>query len=186
MKKYYFSSDYHMGHARVLIYDKRPFKTIEEHDVMILRNYNNTVTPEDDFYYLGDFCMMNTKKAEGYLSQMMGNKFFIKGNHDKRDMIKLYERYGTYLGEQKKITVHGQDIVLNHFAMRTWDKSHHGAYHLYGHSHGNIEHEPWGKSMDVCVILNDYFPFEFDDIDRILSKRDVKLLGDHHTARTTP
>jgi calcineurin-like phosphoesterase family protein len=167
-----------------LVFDKRPFKTIEQHDEHIILSHNETVTQEDDFYFLGDFCMMNTKKAEAHLSRLLGNKFFIKGNHDKKAMIKLYEKYGTYLGEQKKVVIHGQDIILNHFAMRIWNRSHHGAYHLYGHSHGNIEHVPYGKSMDVCIILNNYRPFEFDEIDRILSKRDVKLLGDHHTPRT--
>lgn len=178
-KKYYFTSDLHLGHKNVLEYDSRPFKTIELHDETLINNHNSIVRQEDDFYFLGDFCLANSKKAESYLSRMIGNKFFIKGNHDKRDIIKIYEKYGTYLGEQKKITIHAQEIILNHFALRTWWHSNHGVWHLYGHSHGKLEHESWGRSMDVCIILNNYFPFEFDDIDRILSKRDVKIVDGH-------
>lgn len=182
MKKYYFSSDFHLGHVRVLRedYDNRPFESIEKHDASIIANHNSIVKPTDDFYFLGDFAFAKKEKTEAYLQQLMGNKFFIKGNHDHKDTIKLYERYGIYLGEQKRITIDKQDIILNHFAMRTWNRSHHGSFHLYGHSHGKLEANLWGKSMDVCIILNNYFPFEFEQIRKLLNDRDAKLLGDHH------
>ena len=38
-----------------------------------------------------------------------------------------------------------QDIVLCHYAMRVWQKSHYGAWMLYGHSHGTLPDNP-GRS----------------------------------------
>ena len=44
-----------------------------------------------------------------------------------------------------KLPVPGLDkpqlVVLCHYAMRVWDRSHYGSWHLYGHSHGNLP--PW-------------------------------------------
>lgn len=181
----YFSSDWHLFHKKVLEFDKRPFNTIEEHNETIIANYNAIVKPEDNFYYLGDFFMSKDKRSEGFLERMMGNKFFIKGNHDHKDLIKLYQKHGTYLGEQKRIVIDGLDIVLNHFPMRTWNRSHKGSFHLYGHHHGWIENQPWGRSMDVAINYWDYKPVSFETVNRILSKREIGYIsGDHHLERT--
>ena len=175
--KFKISSDYHLRHKNVLKYDNRPFSSIEEHDKAIIESHNSTVDENDDFFFLGDFCFdRKISTIEYLLSRLNGNKYFIKGNHDKKNIIKAYEKFGTYLGEQASIKVgnsykDSQDIVLNHFAMRTWEKSHHGSWHLYGHSHGSLEHINWGKSMDVGIMVNDYKPFSFHQIKAIMDKR---------------
>lgn len=175
--KNFFASDYHFGHNNIMKYDSRPFKDIDHHDNCIIDNHNSIVSPDDNFYFLGDFALTDSRYIRSTMARLNGNKFFIKGNHDKNDTIKAYEKNGTYLGEQKKINIDGQAIILNHFAMRVWDKSHKGSYHLYGHNHGGLESDPYGKSMDVCIILNNYYPFEWVDIKRILDKREIIV---HH------
>lgn len=40
-------------------------------------------------------------------------------------------------------------IVLCHYGMRVWDRSHYNSWHLYGHSHGALPSQ--GMSMDVGV-----------------------------------
>ncbi len=180
----FFSTDWHIGHTNVLEFDKRPFDNIDKHDETILANYNSIVGSDDDFYYLGDMFMNKNKNAEGFISRMMGKLHFIKGNHDHKDTRKLYAKYGEYLGQQEKIVIQDQEIILNHFPMRTWDKSHRGSWHLYGHHHGKIEKEPWGKSMDVAINIWDYKPVSFETVKSILDKRDIKHIpGDHHIER---
>jgi len=174
----YFASDWHMCHKNILKYDKRPFSSLDEMHEIIISNYNNTVKENDNFYFLGDFCF-DDRFTEVYLSQLKGNLFFIKGNHDKNHTIKLYKKYGTYLGEQTKIRIDNQEIVLNHFSMRVWDKNHHGAFHLYGHSHGALEDNPYGKSMDVGCMIHNYTPLEFEQIKNIMLTREIKVI-DHH------
>jgi calcineurin-like phosphoesterase family protein len=191
----YFSSDWHLGHPNILKYDKRPFKTVDEMDHVILSNVTSHLEKGDNLYYLGDFALTRSSNTmEGYMKALaytQANLFFIKGNHDKKEAIKLYQKYGTYLGEQKKIKIPDidglegvQEIVINHYSMRVWDKSHHGAWHLYGHSHDGLEGEPWGKSMDVGIvsaarIKGSYDLFTYHDIKAIMAKRSLKII-DHH------
>ena len=66
--------------------------------------------------------------------------------------------YGSLL----EIKLDGQLIVLCHYSMRKWNKSHYGSWHLYGHSHGNLP--PLGLSFDVGVDTNDYYPYSLDDV----------------------
>ena len=191
----YFSSDWHLGHTNVIKYDSRPFSNTEEMDKEIISRATDLLKEGDSLYYLGDFALTRSKNAmEGYIKAIAwtgADLFFVRGNHDKKDTIRLYERYGTYLGEQKKIKLEDegeiQEIVLNHYSMRVWDKSHHGAWHLYGHSHDGLDkhpNQPWGKSMDVSVvsaarILGAYTLFSYPDIKAIMKKRQVKVI-DHH------
>lgn len=186
-KKYYFSSDFHCGHTNILKYDSRPFDSIEEHDEAIIKNCMSLFKAEDEFYFLGDFIFGDKKKLPGYLGTLASSgvkMFFIRGNHDNQYIVEEYKKYGTYLGNLEEIKVKDQHIVLCHYAMRIWHRSNHSFYHLYGHSHDNLESVPWGKSMDIGVrsayrVLGQYKPFEFEEIKAILDKRDI-LEIDHH------
>ena len=86
--------------------------------------------------------------------------------------------YSDTTGKQK------QFIVMCHYGMRVWNKSHHGSWMLYGHSHDSMEHETWGRSMDVGVdsayrILGEYRPFNLREIKNIMEKREHNPV-DHH------
>jgi calcineurin-like phosphoesterase family protein len=192
-KNIWFSSDFHWRHRAILKYDKRPFTDIDVHDEAILEGLISTLKAGDDFYFLGDLAWFKTKEdlkmVTSWLFKLRAfckvNLFFIKGNHDHKDTIRLYEELGTFLGEQKRIRIGATDIVLNHFPMRTWNKSHHGSFHLYGHHHGDIEHTPYGRSMDVAINIHSYKPINWEDVDMILSAREPYILeGDHHTPKT--
>lgn len=179
--KHYFTSDYHLSHQNVIKYDNRPFKyAFGEMDEYIIDKQNKTVQKGDNFYFLGDFCF-DLKYTEMYLARLTGNLFFIKGNHDRRDTIKLYEKYGVYLGEQKGIKVNDQHIILNHYSMNVWNRSHHGSWHLFGHSHGSLPDNKYSLSIDVGCMLYDYTPLEFEEIKEIMSKKIFKPI-DHYGA----
>src|SRR5574343_155974 len=181
----WFVSDLHLGQERILQYDKRPFKSIQEHDLSLLNNINSVVKPNDNLYVLGDTFFYKKKNwdlAHNWLLQLKGHKFFIKGNHDYKETVQLYQKHGTYLGEQRMIKIGEDRIVLNHFPMRSWLNSHHGTYHLYGHHHGDIDHKPHGRSMDVWIGTKNYTPLNWIvDIKPVLLNRNIFLLeGDHH------
>ena len=71
--------------------------------------------------------------------------------------------------------------MSSHYGMRTWNKAHHGAIHLYGHSHSTLP--PYGKSVDVGVdckeITPQYRPIHLDEILSYMSKRKSEVV-DHH------
>lgn len=150
---------------------------------VIVRNVINQLNKGDDLYYLGDFCLTRSPNtAEGHMKAIAfteANLYFIKGNHDKKDMIKLYQKYGVYLGEQKRIEINGQQIVLNHYAMRVWDKSHRGTWHLYGHSHHTLPELDNSLSFDVGINGWDYKLVSFDQVKEKMSKKKYEPI-DHH------
>jgi calcineurin-like phosphoesterase family protein len=82
---YYFSSDHHFGHKNIIKYCNRPFSSLEEMDIKLIKNWNNTVSEEDTVYYLGDFQFNNQRD---YKEELKGNIVFIRGNHDKNTKIK--------------------------------------------------------------------------------------------------
>lgn len=174
----YFSSDFHLGHAKVIIYDKRPYPNVDIMDEDIIACCMRTLKPGDSFYYLGDWAWRNGEGRLATLASSGAQLFFIKGNHDKKDTVKLYQKYGTYLGEQKKIKVGEQEIVLNHYCMLVWDKSHHGSWHLYGHSHHSLP--VWTDSKKLDVGWNGYYKLlSFDDIAKMMKGKTFKSV-DHH------
>jgi calcineurin-like phosphoesterase family protein len=52
--------------------------------------------------------------------------------------------------------------------MRTWEKSHYNSWHLFGHSHGKLP--SFGKSFDIGVDTNDFYPYSFDEVKKIMDK----------------
>lgn len=98
---YWFTSDYHFGHANIIKHCLRPFKTVNEMDNKLINNHNSLVAPDDVVYFLGDFSTNNT--AQKYLKRLNGNFVFIKGNHDHKNKIgsltigAIIEHYGKQL-----------------------------------------------------------------------------------------
>lgn len=60
------------------------------------------------------------------------------------------------------ISLGGMQIVLNHYSMRTWNKSHRGSYHLFGHSHGKIS--TYFRSFDIGVDCWGFSPVELEQV----------------------
>ena len=176
----YFSSDYHLSHTNIIKYDDRPFANINEMNEVIIGNHNSVVKPEDHFYFLGDFAFSKKKEEiEVFMKQLKGKLFFIKGNHDHTDTRKLYAKYGTYLGDMAEIVVESQSIVLCHYAMKVWNKSHRGAWHLYGHSHHSLPENQNSLSFDVGCNGWDYKPLSFDKVKAKMTSKNFIAI-DHH------
>jgi calcineurin-like phosphoesterase family protein len=117
------------------------------------------------------------------LNSLNGKIFLIKGNHEKSVLKKQYTRekfeWVRDMYELKFGKKPSEMIVMNHYAMRIWNKSHHGSLHIYGHSHGSMEHKPWGRSMDVGVDCHDYKPISLTKVIKDLQKRDPISVDKH-------
>ena len=177
MKDVWFAADFHLGHHNIIRYCDRPFRNTEEMDQHILERLNASVKASDVLYFLGDFCIGGKARALAYRQQVQCKKIIaVPGNHDK-EIRKLAEEF-LWLTDLAEVSVHGQPIVLCHYAMRVWNHSHHGAWHLYGHSHGKLPESPTSLSMDVGVDTNQFQPWHFDEIKARLSER-AKARDDH-------
>jgi len=136
-KQIWFSSDYHFFHNRVLEYDNRPFKDIYHMNETIINEHNNVVSNNDDFYFLGDFSFGSSKQTEESMSKLNGNKYFIKGNHDNKDVVKCYKRHGIYLDGYAEIKIDDLKICLSHYPLLTWNGAGRGNLMIHGHCHSH-------------------------------------------------
>ena len=54
-------------------------------------------------------------------------------------------------------------LVLCHYPMLRWPRSHYGSYLMFGHCHGDMEF-PWGRSWDCGVDVHGYMPWTEEEI----------------------
>ncbi|MEH6648873.1 MAG: metallophosphoesterase [Motiliproteus sp.] len=163
-EKTWFTSDTHFGHSNILKHAKRPFANSDEMDHVMIQRWNTCVGPNDCVYHLGDFAWGGAAKAEHYLKQLNGQVFLVPGNHDKASVCQSAAWAGVLppihcLKVNHPSVIH---LVLCHYPMREWPKQYHGAVHLYGHVHGNLESLP--GSVEVSVDCWDYRPIELDEL----------------------
>ena len=62
-----------------ILFDKRPFDTIEEHDEALIANWNSVVTEDDHVYILGDFSFRNAQPVVEYTERLKGHLHLIRG-----------------------------------------------------------------------------------------------------------
>lgn len=141
----FLTSDQHFWHTNILKMGKgRPFKDIDEHNEILIKNWNAVVKPGDVVYVLGDVFFRSTLEMQNtLLKRLNGEKQLILGNHDnyqshKKHLIdgiwKQIRYYHTFHAELKN----GKDVkvVLSHYPILEFD----GAFrentlHVYGHIH---------------------------------------------------
>lgn len=184
-KKVWFTSDSHFGHKNIIRFSNRPFDNVDEMNEELIKAWNRVVDYNDDVYHLGDFALTNSDKTHSILERLNGNIHLITGNHEKSVLKsgKCKEKF-VWIKPYHEMYVEKQFIVLCHYGMRVWNKSHHKSWMLYGHSHDSMEDKVWGRSMDVGVdsanrILAEFRPFSYSEIFRIMSKREHNPV-DHH------
>lgn len=187
MAQTHFVSDAHYFHKNVIKYSNRPFVSVEDMNQQMIERWNKQVKPDDTVYHLGDFAFAKIEQIEFILSQLNGTKHFINGNHDKeikKNRSRLIDSgLVTSIKDYEEIYVNNQFIVLFHYGCRVWNKSHHGSWLCYGHSHSSLP--PFGKSVDVGVDSTwitgkaEYRPFSFYEIKEFMDKQ-VSEKIDHH------
>lgn len=182
----FFISDHHFCHNKPFIYESRGFKSIEEHDEEMIRRWNEKVNEKDTVYYGGDFCF-DENELRSLFSRLHGKIIFILGNHDKalmswnrvRSEIQDYMQrivlkdgyHNMYIGQK-------QPLTINHFPMRSWEKSHFNSMHVYGHHHSKTDFG--GKTLNISVDNLDGYPISEVDLLKYMEKRENNwdYLGD--------
>src|ERR1035437_256404 len=111
----FFTSDLHADHLNIIKYCNRPFSGVAEMRSTLITNWNNTVGPRDRVYVLGDFVMGNVHYAEGLLKSLNGEKYLIKGNHDKGNPEKLMEAGFAWVGTELQYQLGPYLVTLSHY-----------------------------------------------------------------------
>ena len=175
------TSDTHFGHANIIKYSKRPFRDVHDMDEQLIQRWNAKVPSNSIVYHIGDFAFAEPSRLRELVRRLNGTIRLVRGNHDKRirgDDVKLFDWVRDYYeaagpGKRK--------IVMCHYPMVTWNKSHAGSWMLHGHCHGNLT-MPETTRLDVGVDTHpNYEPYSLNEITRIMAKR-TYLVADHHKA----
>jgi calcineurin-like phosphoesterase family protein len=172
----WFTADQHFGHTNIIRFCDRPFTDADHMTEVLIANHNSVVEDGDTVYHLGDLTFQ--LDAEQYVNRLKGTHHLIVGNHDHK-VFQKRKRPGVYtsIQDKKEVKWDGHSFFLSHYSHRVWNKSHFGAIHLYGHSHGTIP--DFGRSMDVGVDTNDFFPYSGFQVTELMDKVD-HLKVDHH------
>ena len=190
MPERYYIADWHYGHANILAFDNRPFKTIEEMNAALVERWNNVVTPGDIVYVLGDMFWCKTSDAIPILKELNGQKFLIKGNHD-RSGDSAFQKQFVKVTDYLEVEDGDRKVVLCHYPIPCFKNHFYGWYHLYGHVHNSFEFEMmehdkylmrelYGKqcamyNVGVMMPWMDYTPRTLDQILRGAAKYDALL-----------
>lgn len=166
----YFISDLHLGHSLLLKEERSQFASIEEHDAALL--YNCNLIPKASFLWLLGDVAFQLSAFEAFMAGLRPDikPCLIRGNHDDRIAWKMRARFhfaaeAHYLvrkvGNEDGNCRPARRAYLSHYSHRVWRNSHHGAIHLYGHSHGNIA--PWPGSVEVSANVLGFMPISFSE-----------------------
>lgn len=179
----WFTGDTHFGHGRIIEYCSRPFKDFAEMDAVMVERWNAAVKRGDTVYHLGDFALVkDLSLIQKYVKALNGQIHLIMGNHDQKREKGLVGFAD--IKHYKEITVGEQKIVLLHYAMKTWNKSHYGSFQLHGHSHGSLPRDFTMKQLDVGVDCWNYAPISFEQVSEEMKKHKFVPV-DHHEERGT-
>ena len=164
----FFTADVHLGHKNIIRQDycDRPFHTPEgEPDVdkmyrQFVENFNSVIKPGDELYILGDISF-DPELAAKFMAQVNGQKFIVWGNHDPkkrkdRDLI-LGDMSVVKDGDLMETKLDtGVVVVMCHYPLLRWNKSHFGSIMLHGHTHGTLRY-PSDKMRIIDVGVDSTF-----------------------------
>jgi len=104
------------------------------------RAWNTAVQSNDRVYIIGDLCLSARVEAvAAMVNSLNGYKYLVPGNHDKKILRKVipYLKDAEITDSIVEVTSGDDRYVLCHYPIESWNRRHHGAIHLHGHSHGN-------------------------------------------------
>jgi calcineurin-like phosphoesterase family protein len=173
----YFTSDTHFGHKAMVERFGRPFSSIDEMDEELIRRWNEVVPQNGHIFHLGDVSFRKQAETAAILARLNGVKYLIEGNHDHLNRLAYNHFQWAKDYYELKVEDTGDRLVLCHYAFQVWNRSHYGAWHLHGHSHGNLA--PIGRRLDVGSDTHEWRPYTFAEVAEIMGTREFAA-HDHH------
>ena len=158
-KTFLLISDTHFDHDNIIKYCARPFANVQEMNQVLLNNWNNTVKPDDDIYFLGDLAFgRGARPATYWLNQLNGNIQFVAGNHDRNIPNPI---------KDAKLTKNGIDFLLVHDPKdvpKDWK-----GWVIHGDKHNNdLKKYPFingeKRRINVSAEVVKYRPVSLDEI----------------------
>jgi len=184
VKNIFFISDSHLQHKNIIKYCNRPFKSLDEMNSTIIKNWNAKVGKEDIVFIGGDFCFGSRETWAYLLDSLNGIKYLANGNHDKGitldKFVDVQQFFNIRILGDEEIASDGQRITVCHYPMISWYQSHRGAWQLYGHVHGGFSNK--GKiddrlsvnQLDIGVDVHNFTPISYEEVKTIITKQNLR------------
>jgi calcineurin-like phosphoesterase family protein len=183
MTKTVITADTHAFHANIIKYCNRPFYVVEDMNRTMADNINFSLPNGGRLIHCGDWAFGGLYRAQQFREMLNQGieVILIVGNHDvklckEKEFRKLFSRVYEFGWDTN---VDGQHIVFCHYAMRVWNRSHHGSWHLYGHSHGSLRDDHTALSIDVGVDCHNFRPLTVAEVRSIMGRKMWQPI-DHH------
>lgn len=169
MNKIWFTSDLHFGHDKEFLYGPRGFKTIGEHDRMIIANWNEIVAPDDEVYILGDLMLGSDEYGINCLSHLNGKLHIIFGNHDESHRRRLYflelENASYPIAFAEKLKYQKYEFFLSHYPTLVHPElDNKKIWNLHGHTHSKNKFSEYPHCYNVALDAHDNRPVSIDEI----------------------
>jgi len=152
-------SDTHFEHANIGEYGERP----DDHQQLMLDNWRHSIKPTDRVLHLGDLALGKTEVVAELLADMPGEKYLLKGNHDRRNR-RFYEQLGfTFVRKSFALDYAGYKIFFTHRP----DTEHvllksPRSLNVHGHIHQRESGDP--RLINLSVEHTDYAPVHITDV----------------------
>jgi len=167
--KIFMISDMHFSDTNIIKYANRPFPNSHVMNKHIIRNWNNTVQPNDEVFCLGDISSRDRDNLPYIIQQLNGIKTLILGNHDRDESPEYWKDVGFNVVSKYPIII-DEFFILSHEPMYLTESM------PYANIHGHIHHLRYDSNQyfNVSVECINYIPMDFEDIKKIIIIRNKK------------
>jgi calcineurin-like phosphoesterase family protein len=157
--KTFFISDLHFGHKNIILYENRPFSSIDDMNKGLIKNINDTVQPDDQLFILGDFAFCNGSKIQEFRNKIRCRTVhLVMGNHDRHHPPQWWREKGFS-------EVYNYPIIFNNFLILSHEPQYMNNTMPYVNVHGHTHSTKLsGRYFNACVECNDYTPFPLEKI----------------------
>lgn len=163
-EKVWLIGDTHFDHVNIIQYCNRPFRCVKVMNGVLLRNWNDTIAPDDLVYFLGDMAFgRGSRSPKWWATQLTGRKIWVKGSHD-RGIYPLVVMPGVErVVFRDVINCGGVEFLLVHnLFVNDWR-----GWVIHGHAHDTRSHiDVQWKRVNVSVEVTDYKPISLAQVMR--------------------
>jgi calcineurin-like phosphoesterase family protein len=192
----------HYGHNPnwpIPLWQTRGFKDVYEHDFTILNNWNSKANHNTVGFLLGDniFGYNAHERLIGLFEAISFKKLYVMPGNHQAGWKQIFESvegntYHTASGKEVifvpnylEATIGGQEIVMSHYPLASWNRQSKGSFMIHSHTHANLYKNELGKLLYRAKIIdvgveNCPFPLSLAEIKHKFRQMDVTVF-DHHS-----
>ena len=141
-------SDLHFFHDNLnREMDRRGFSSLEEMHAHMIAAWNQTVSPKDEVFILGDFSVGRAEETNEIVRQLKGELYLIRGNHDYYLKKSSFDRSRFHwIQDYAEFHDAGRKVILSHYPVfcyngqnRLTAEGEPKSVMLYGHLHDSFD-----------------------------------------------